>query len=173
MHGEPPRCVCPGTVILTSLSVASWICSASSYAIDGYFLEIFSLYSFFQFCILFKVAPSATARIVNGFPSRPSVDHICDHIDIAGFRKKDNIRAARYTCMKRYTYFVSITSIINTRLWDASYGFCQSYLSQYPPRSKSECHFCSPQIVIDRLRKRDHIQSLFPKKTVTMRSVSS
>ena len=39
---------------------------------------------------------------------------------------------------------------------------------------KSECHFCSPQIVIDRLRKRDHIQSLFPKKICRfMRSVSS
>ena len=39
-HGEPPLCVCPGTVILTSLSVSFCICSASSYAIEGYFAKV-------------------------------------------------------------------------------------------------------------------------------------
>ena len=141
--------------------------------------DLLFIFFLFQFCILFRDCTFRNRKNRKRFSfSRPSVDHICDHIDIIrDFRKKDNIRAARYTCMKRYiSYFVShylynkYTAVGRCRRMDSVNRICRNIHRAL----KSECHFCSPQIVIDRLRKRDHIQSLFPKKICRfMRSVSS
>ena len=143
------------------------------------FCEFLFIFFLFQFCIIFRDCTFRNRKNRKRFSfSRPSVDHICDHIDIIrDFRKKDNIRAARYTCMKRYiSYFVShylynkYTAVGRCRRMDSVNRICRNIHRAL----KSECHFCSPQIVIDRLRQCHYIESFLTKKICRfMRSVSS
>ena len=91
------------------------------YAIEGYFLfASFSLYSFLDNLASFlEIAPSATARIVNGLPAleRPSMTFLMALMSygISGRRimsAPPAIPACRVTCPT----LCPITSIINTRL---------------------------------------------------------
>ena len=99
---------------------------------------------------------------------RTFLDHIRDHIDIIrDLRDQDHIRAACDSRVKRH-----MTDLVSHYFYnkDTAVRCCR----RMDPVDRIGCnihgalkakrHIRSPQIIVDRLRERDHIQPLLPEQ---------